>query len=327
MVLRSPAFSAASPAQFNPRARDDRFAGIVLVLGLSFAGGARATLQTPPLAGVQRPGTVLTGTLTATWGDPREGSGAEPRLLITLTDAAGQDHDLSFADGVLEDAGGLEALDRRPVTVAVREGFVAGGGRLVRAIAPGGLDRRPLADAPNVLGAQPWITILCRFADSPTVTPHPLSYFQEILGTAAPGMDHYWREVSYNAINLAGTGAVGWYNLPQPRSYYVYDMDGAAQVDADLTRLAQDCTQVADADVNFPPYVGINLVFNQNLDCCAWGGGRTLNRDGTNKSYRMTWLPPWAQQTGTFAHEMGHGFGFPHRRVLTTRRTIPDGIR
>jgi M6 family metalloprotease-like protein len=288
-----------------------RFAGIVLVLGLSFAGGARATLQTP-VAGVQRLGTILTGTLTATWGDPREGSGADPKLLFTLTDDAGQEHELDFEDGVLEAAGGLEALDRRPVTVAVRDGFAAGGGRLVRAIAPVGLDRRLFADPPNVLGAQPWITILCRFADSPTVSPHPLSYFQEILGTAAPGMDHYWREVSYNAINLTGTGVVGWYNLPQPRSFYVYDQNGDGQADADLTRLAQDCTQVADADVNFPPYVGINLVFNQNLDCCAWGGGRTLNRDGTNKSYRMTWLPPWAQQTGTFAHEMGHGFGFPH---------------
>ena len=26
----------------------------------------------------------------------------------------------------------------------------------------------------------------------------------------------------------------------------------------------------------------------------------------------MTWLPPWGQTSGVFAHEMGHGFGFPH---------------
>jgi M6 family metalloprotease-like protein len=291
-----------------------RHVGIVLVLGVSLVWSARATMQTPP-PGIQRPAgapaAVMTGTLTAVWGDPPQGSSVESKLLFTLTDDGGTEHELIFEDGVLEAAGGLTALDRRRVTIGVRDGFAARGARLVTAVA---LDKTfgPIVDRPSITGAQPWITILCRFADTPSVTPNPVSYFQGLLGTAAPGMDHYWRETSYNLINLTGTGVVGWYNLPQPRSYYVYDQNGDGTVDADLSRMALDCTQVADPDVNFPSYVGVNLAFNGNLDCCAWGGSRSLTRDGQTRSYRMTWLPPWAQISGVVAHEMGHGFGFPH---------------
>jgi hypothetical protein len=54
-----------------------------------------------------------------------------------------------------------------------------------------------------------------------------------LMGSSYPGMDHYWREVSYENINLAGSAVVGWYNLPQPRSYYVYDRDGDGDADRD----------------------------------------------------------------------------------------------
>jgi M6 family metalloprotease-like protein len=126
------------------------------------------------------------------------------------------------------------------------------------------------------------------------------------MGSSHPGLDHYWREVSYDNINLTGSAVHGWFNLPSPRSTYI-------QNDADLTLLANDCTAAADASVNFPDFVGINMMFNQDLDCCAWGGSRTLTLDGQTKTYRVTWMPPWAfDDQGVLAHEMGHGFGFPH---------------
>ena len=101
--------------------------------------------------------------------------------------------------------------------------------------------------------------------------------------------------------------------LPQPRSYYLYDKNGDGNVEVTLRRLATDCTVVADAYVNFPDYVGINLMFNELLDCCAWGGGWYLNLDGVHKLYRMTWEPPWAFcDISVIEHEMGHGFGMPH---------------
>jgi hypothetical protein len=55
------------------------------------------------------------------------------------------------------------------------------------------------------------------------------------------------------------------------------------------------------------------MMFNGNLDCCAWGGQRWANLDGVTKVWRVTWEPPWGySSSGVIAHEMGHGFGLPH---------------
>ena len=164
-----------------------------------------------------------------------------------------------------------------------------------------------------VAGPQRWVNILCRFADSTDVTPKSKAYVEDLMGATQPGLDHYWRELSYENINLTGTAVVGWYNLPKPRSYYVYDRTGDGKPEFDRERAAQDCTGAADADIFFPDFSGINFMFNQLLDCCAWGGGATLTRDGETKRYSMTWLPPWGyEDQGVLGHEMGHGFGLLH---------------
>ena len=285
-----------------------RVAGVLVSLGLVAAWSTVASLQTPTAVRVSSAGAALTGTLTAVWGDPSAGSTASPSLLITLTEDNGTEHTLTFEPGVLEAAGGLRAVDRREVTIVTRDAVQAQSTAplVVTNIARKFDAPAALADEMPLTGSQPWVTIPCRFADVAT-TPHPISYFQGILGSTAPGMDHYWREVSYDNINLTGTQVTsGWYTLPQPRSYYV------TSAGANLNLLKTDCTAAADAEVFFPTFVGINLVFNDVLDCCAWGGSSSVNLDGQNKSYRMTWLPPWAQVSGVFAHEMGHGFGFPH---------------
>jgi hypothetical protein len=163
--------------------------------------------------------------------------------------------------------------------------------------------------APGITGSQRWVNILCRFADSTSVTPRSNAYVQNLMGL----MDNYWGELSYKNINLAGTVVVGWYNLPQPTSYYVYDRTGDGVEDLDFSRAAQDCTAAADADVFFPDFSGINLMFNGLLDCCAWGGSATFTKDGQTRRYSVTWLPPWGYENqGVVGHEMGHGFGLPH---------------
>ena len=82
-----------------------------------------------------------------------------------------------------------------------------------------------------------------------------------------PGLDHYWQQQSYDLVNLEGSGAFGWYVLPHPRNYY---LPGG---NLDWWKAAEECTAAADAYVDFSAYVGINLMFNEDLDCCAWGGG------------------------------------------------------
>jgi hypothetical protein len=244
------------------------------------------------------------------WGD---GFGGPPSVLTrpTLVDDAGRWHALRIPPALLARAGGAAAVHRRRVVVTARPGAPS---TAAAPLAVDGLEVEGAAalTARAVTGSQPWVTILCRFADSPA-TPKPRSYFEGLMGAAAPGLDHYWREVSYGAVDLTGSRVVGWYDLPQPRSHYVYAPSGSTIPQLDFQRSVEDCTAAADRDIHLPDFVGINLMFNDDLDCCSWGGAATLTRDGQPRTYGTTWIPPWGfAHQYVVAHEMGHGFGLPH---------------
>ena len=171
------------------------------------------------------------------------------------------------------------------------------------------------------LGPQPWLIVLCRFADDPS-TPRSREYYESLLGSEAPGLDHYWREVSYGLVSLAGSRAVGWYTLPRARSYYV----GANGLDG--YHAFQDATALADPDVYFPAFVGMSLVFNGLLGdreqdrATAYGGSIYTRLDGVSRNWGVTYIPAgigtWVFQRevfnvhNVFAHEMGHALGLPH---------------
>ena len=258
----------------------------------------------------------VSGRLAAIWEDPLPDRGT-PRLRHFLSTDDGKLVPLRVSDAQLQMVGGPQGANGQYVEVsgswrgrrnapgatADRELEVSS----VRfAALPPGASPPPSQGAP-IMGSHPWITVACRFADSPTIEPHPLSWYEELMGSTEPGVDHYWRELSFDQANVAGSGALGWYDLPQPRSFYVDDDAGSA----DLELLKTDCAAVADADIFFPDFVGINFQFNESIGGFSWGGGSTLNIDGQFKFYRVTWLADWADHV-TYTHEMGHGFGLPH---------------
>ena len=187
----------------------------------------------------------------------------------------------------------------------------AGDARPAAAMLSGQRSNARLAAAPlktHLTGPQPFITILCKFAD---VDDEPMNqaYFDGLFGAARPGLDNYWREVSYGQINLEGSRTVGWYTLSSPSTAYL----AVAEAEARLDRLMDDCTRVADADVHFPDYAGINLIFNKTLDDAAWGGRRCLELDGVSRCYGVTWLWPRAPaKPAMVVHEIGHTFGLNH---------------
>ncbi|MDD5559579.1 hypothetical protein, partial [Candidatus Methylomirabilis sp.] len=263
---------------------------------------------------------ALSGRFQVTWGDPPPGSNLDAVQAIAMIDDQGQWTSVALDEALTRPFGGPLALNRKRVKIvgelmgARHEGMQAAQPR--PAIQARSIEVEQPEDAGTAGaevsslavtgGSQPWVTILCRFADSPDVTPHDVSFFNTLMG--ASYLDRYWRESSYENINLTGSVVVGWYNLPQPRSYYVDDATGVAY----LGKLADDCTAVADADVFFPKFAGINLVFNGGLNCCSWGGSTWLSRDGQDKGYAATWIASWGYDSALMAHEMGHGFGLPH---------------
>jgi hypothetical protein len=282
---------------------------LILLVGLTtllWPGTERAAI------GQQAP---ISGWLAAIWGDGPPGSRVARAPQWMLTDDSGRTTAVlvdQVAPGV---PGGLLALSGQRVRVtgswsaADAAGASSANRPTLRASTIQLDPSRPAVArvGADVSGSQRWVTILCRFADKPATTPYSPAWFDGLMGATYPGLSYHWREQSYGAIDLAGSVTVGWYNLPRPQSYYLPDGN------LDWTRAADDCTAAADPDVNFPDYAGINLIFNDNMGCCAWGGPWYLSLDGVGKVYAVTWMPPWAYgNEQLLAHEIGHGLGLPH---------------
>lgn len=259
---------------------------------------------------------AVSGHLSLVWGDPASGGPAQ--LVAYLASSDGQKTRLRFESGSEPSWSELAPLQGHTVTAIGAMATAATSTeatlqtlRVDRAAAPapGTAPAASSLEFGAITGAQPWVTLRCRFGDMPTVDRAITT--SVFTGSAYPSIDLYWREASYDNINLTGSALANWVNLPQPRSFYV-PTGGAAN----LSALADDCIAASDAQVNFSQFVGINMLFNDALDCCLWGGGMWFNLDGTGQVWRTTWIGlPQDNYYALFAglaHETGHGFGLPH---------------
>lgn len=280
----------------------------VMIWMLSLTMLAPAAAQNAQPAQTAR---TLTGWLAMTYGDPQPGSGIASQLRITLMDDAGNTvARLAISDSIARPYYGQRVSISGYTLDTGNANAQAGADTAaplisVLTITP----QQAMADSSvSLTGSQPWVNILCKFSDV-AATPRTPAYFTQMFTESYKGLDHFWRRMSYNQIDLFGSATTSqWYTLPKPRSFYI----DQGTYGANLNLLADDCATVADAEVNFANFVGVNFMFNDSLDCCAWGGGRRMDFDGVSKFYRTTWLPPWGQRHDTIGHEMGHGFGMPH---------------
>ena len=251
------------------------------------------------------------------WGDGPEGA---TQTIYTLTDDHGKITPLLVDETLSRSLGGVLWLDRKKVNVdgvwaisPSAQGAATGLKVTSISLAPPP-ETGILSDdvSPDVIGSKPWVTIMCKFSDV-AAEPHDLLYFTGMYANTKPGLDHYWRELSYNTVDVVGSNAYGWFVLPYPEAYYnPTDTQGGT----DLSLLATDCIAAANGSVNFALYQtgGINMMFNTDFDNgYAWGGSRYMTLDGVSQSWRTTWEPPWAYANiSVIQHEMGHGFGLPH---------------
>lgn len=290
--------------------------------------GAGVLLASSGVAGAQ----VVIGDLEMQWGDPgaamgsratKSGDTLAPRFNLNLVTARG-DRIALDPEQAFRAAGDLYALSGR--RVAVEFTYAKNTARTpanrigIEAIVPAddidGQREHPLAGKVHAvpksqLGTKRWMTIACKFNDI-AEEQRTVAHFRAQYGDEVGRLGHYWREVSHQKINLAGSNAVGWYTLPHPRSYYVTTGDDGKDK-ADLEKLFADCGQAADPDVDYTTIFGLNMMFNGDLDGYAWGGGHCAVLDGIRRCFPNTWNPPWAfNNLGILAHEMGHAYGLPH---------------
>ncbi len=308
---------------------------VLTVLALACGMQADAARRMDGTTGKAATTRTMTGRLELVWGDPGAGAKAGgiqgERFLVTLVDDAGGRHALD-PDQALRAADDLYALYGRRIAVSTTTAAAKTDGRALRVIdaivpiddlVPASLSSRtraaigarsPAQGGQKITGVTSWVTLMCKFSDIAT-EQKTLSFFQSQYGTAIGQLDHYWQEVSYGQINLAGSMAYGWASLPQPRSVYV-TKDDAGKDKADLGKLFTDCVAAHDANVNFAlngGVQGVNMMFNGDLDGFAWGGSRCATLDGINKCWSTTWNPPWSfGNLAPLSHEMGHAYGLPH---------------
>ena len=263
----------------------------------------------PPTESASGP---LEGWFHTLWVDQPGGNGPET-IRYQLVDERGHGTELELSTGLAARRGGPRGLNGRKVRVS---GHTVSSGRLlVQSIEPIGAQAEPLASEVGPgepgprFGAYPYVTILCKFSNLADEPETIATYTQWTAGTTFMGLDHYWREVSYNQMNVAGGIVTGWYTLPHTLSEYRESAPSPGGIQG-ITEAANDCISAADPNVDFSRFWGINLQFNDYLGFAA-GGSWTLTADGMTKTYAMTWMPA-GNSLAAYAHEVGHSLGLPH---------------
>ena len=284
-----------------------RLVTLAAVVMRAIAAPALAQIAT----GESASATPLRGTLNVAWPDGPPGTNVAAGPLLSLTTPDGGYQKLDVPAAVLRAAGGADALRGRTVELQANrsDGVSAAGRWSVRSMRATSGGVSALATA-AVTGSQPYITLGCAFPENAT-RQVDVAYMERMYGSSPGQLNDYWNEVSYQKINVLGSAAADWKVLPKPLSAY-------SGTNPDLTGLFRDCVASHDEAVDFSRggtggFKGVNIFLNADIGCCAWGGAERYTLDGVNKSWSVTWLPPWATKSVTVVcHEMGHSLGLPH---------------
>lgn len=266
----------------------------------------------------------IEGVLTVVWGDPH-GAHAAGHTRYGLALADGRRIGLDITD--TDRAAAVTHFGKRVRvvgTTSAAESTDATGAERLAVQRIEGLDPvAETADAPAATTTKRVLFILLKFKND-TQTPHAPAFFKELTNPLTPKtalglpatINGFFAKTSWNRLqwkaDVAGVGGLNptnWFTLPRTKTQYA--PCGWSGGCADIDRLGDDAMALAKAaGVNLAVYDAVSFVTNNDLDCCAWGGG--YHYAALGKSYGATWEPPWGQEPAVYVHEFGHSIGLPH---------------
>lgn len=165
----------------------------------------------------------------------------------------------------------------------------------------------------------PWAILLCKFRDDGNASngndlAEPMSrnaYIQFFTPQNPPiqNVAHYFQAASFGTIQLDGTQVFGWFTLPLTQGQYSdrvrANRDAGRQEAVDLAR------QVAQAaGHNLDAFFGV--VVHMNVPTDLFGSPGQVLCDGNALTPEL------------LGHEMGHGYGLAHSRVLGSTQDYQD---
>lgn len=285
--------------------------------------GAAATIAVTAAAITSAPAQTasIEGRLGVIWGDPQPGvlTGGTILFEVYLDDGTSVQVDIPAAQRNLA----IGAFGKRvrltgapSVDAAGRQSMLGQSVEIIEAEAAPEV-------APQAAVVRRAINILVKFAGD-SQEPHSPAFFHALMNKAGgdpalgipASVNDFFRKTSWaklvwqgRAVGVGGLTPTGWLTLPNPKTFYANCGWNSSCAGPTLSTLFDHAVALAEAQgVNMADYDSINIMLNNDLDCCAWGGSRFYN----GKLFGVTWNPPWAQRTGIFVHELGHSIGLPH---------------
>ena len=166
----------------------------------------------------------------------------------------------------------------------------------------------PTLSPPIFAGPQHWVTLMCKFSDV-GAEPENAAFFNEMFErTSGPSLTDFWQEVSYNNIPKLTTDVYGWYTLPHDRAYYEFSETVPGY---DALSLTADCTNAADADVDYNTYDAVAIMLNSPAPVAVTSNFNNYP-DGAMLDINPITIPSNKYNLALVAHEMGHGYWLGH---------------
>jgi hypothetical protein len=147
-------------------------------------------------------------------------------------------------------------------------------------------------------GSQKLAVLLCKFSDTARTEPNPVSFYKDLFvrrGTG--GLNDYWDEASFGAINLDGSQVFGWTVLDTKRADYLAAHPGRW----DKIRGA-----IEGFKLDSSKFTAVVAIFNVDVTDGGAAGGVLVGPGDANVTF--------------LAHETGHLFGLEHSFDTSKRK-------